>query len=450
MKKTSAQILILDDNPEILIAAKMLLKRQFETVLTNTNPQKIISILSENNIDVILLDMNYRTGYEDGKEGIFWFKEIKKINPDIQIILMTSYGNIETAVEGIKLGAIDYILKPWNNEILVQTVKEAVKQIRKKTRSPLKYKQAKDQIFTGQSANIQKTYKMAERVAKTDVNTLILGENGTGKYILAKYIHLHSERKDYPFVHVDLGALNENLFESELFGYATGAFTDAKKDTKGRFELAEGGTLFLDEIGNVPLYLQTKLLQVIQSRNVIRLGESKPRPVNIRIITATNLNIEKEVANKLFREDLFYRINTVILNLPPLRERKEDIVPLISFFLEHYAQKYNRPTPNIAVEALKTLEQYDWKGNIRELQNRVERALILSEENTLKLSDFGITGSMIYPVDEESTLLEKEKNSILRSLEKYNGNISQTAEELGLSRAALYRRLEKFNLKNRL
>ncbi|MDM1379542.1 sigma-54-dependent transcriptional regulator [Myroides marinus] len=448
MRKTNATILVLDDNSEVLIAAKMLLKRHFENILTNNNPKKLAEILSQQEVDVIILDMNFRVGFEDGKEGIFWFKEIKKISPNTQIILMTSYGNVETAVEGIKLGAVDYILKPWNNESLIETVKGVVKQLRKKE-TVADRPQKEDNVFIGQAPSIQKVYTMASRVAKTDVNALILGENGTGKYVLAKHIHDNSPRKDQPFIHVDLGSLNENLFESELFGYAKGAFTDAKQDTEGRFEAANGGTIFLDEIGNVPLHLQAKLLQVIQSKSVIRLGESKSRPVDIRIITATNANIEQEVNDKLFREDLYYRINTVTLQLPPLRERQEDILPLLHFFIEEYADKYERSAPTISSSTQQSLTCYDWKGNIREMQNRVERALILTEEDELNLSDFGIFPTMINDnATEENTLQDMERNSILKALEKYDGNISQTAEELGLSRAALYRRLEKYNIKN--
>lgn len=448
MRKTNATILVLDDNSEVLIAAKMLLKRHFETILTNNNPKKIAEILSQQEVDVIILDMNYRVGFEDGKEGIFWFKEIKNIAPNTQIILMTSYGNVETAVEGIKLGAVDYILKPWNNEALIETVKGVVKQLRKKE-TVVDKPQKEDNVFIGQAPSIQKVYTMASRVTKTDVNALILGENGTGKYVLAKHIHDNSPRKEQPFIHVDLGSLNENLFESELFGYAKGAFTDAKQDTEGRFEAANGGTIFLDEIGNVPLHLQAKLLQVIQSKSVIRLGESKARPVDIRIITATNANIEQEVNEKSFREDLYYRINTVTLQLPPLRDRLEDILPLLQFFVEEYAHKYDRTVPSISESTQQALTYYDWKGNIREMQNRVERALILTEEDELNLHDFGISPTMINDTStEENTLQDMERISILKALEKYDGNISQTAEELGLSRAALYRRLEKYNIKN--
>ena len=447
MRKTTATILVLDDNTEVLIAAKLLLKRHFETVLTNNNPKKIFDILQDTPVDVIILDMNYRVGFEDGKEGIFWFKEIKANYPQAQIILMTSYGHVETAVEGIKLGAIDYILKPWDNEHLIDLVKKAVQQRRRKEQEVSTTTQP--DYFEGQSPAIQKTYRMAQRVAQTEVNTLILGENGTGKYVLAEYIHNNSTRKNQPFIHVDLGSLNENLFESELFGYAKGAFTDAKQDTAGRFEAAHGGTIFLDEIGNVPLHLQAKLLQVIQAKSVIRLGESQPRPVDVRIITATNAEIEKEVAQKAFREDLYYRINTVVLQLPSLRERKEDIPALLDFFIQQYANKYQIAVPNIHPHTLESLCNYEWKGNIREMQNRVERALILTEATELNIGDFGISAATIKEtLTDDNTLQDIERTTIIRTLEKCQGNISQAADELGLSRAALYRRLEKYNIKN--
>lgn len=449
MRKTNATILVLDDNTEVLIAAKLLLKRHFESVLTNNNPKKIFEILQNTPVDVIILDMNYRVGFEDGKEGIFWFKEIKSNYPQAQIILMTSYGHVESAVEGIKLGAIDYLLKPWDNDHLVDIVKKAVQQRRKKEQEPSTVIQEKSTYFEGTSPAIQKTYRMAQRVAQTEVNTLILGENGTGKYVLAAYIHQNSTRKNQPFVHVDLGSLNANLFESELFGYAKGAFTDAKQDTAGRFEAAHGGTIFLDEIGNVPLHLQAKLLQVIQSKSVIRLGESQPRPVDVRIITATNADIEKEVAQKEFREDLYYRINTVVLPLPALRERKEDIPALLDFFMEQYAAKYQIEQPKINANTLESLCNYEWRGNIREMQNRVERALILTEAEELTLHDFGISAAAIKEGSlDDTTLQDIERTTIIKTLEKSNGNISQAAEELGLSRAALYRRLEKYNIKN--
>lgn len=442
MKKTQATLLVIDDQNEILIASRLLLKRSFETVLTCSNPKEIPQILSQNEIDVVLMDMNFRTGYEDGKEGIFWLKEIKQNNPETKVILMTSYGNIQNAIDGLKLGAIDYLLKPWDNEKLVSQIKDAVKQKRK---APTKSND--DHLFLGNAPSIKKVYNIAQRVAITDATFLILGENGTGKSVLAKLIHSQSNRKDQPFIQVDLGSLSENLFESELFGYAKGAFTDAKNDTIGRFENANGGTLFLDEIGNVPLHLQTKLLQAIQNKEIVRLGESKPRKIDVRIISATNSDLEQAVKSGSFREDLFYRINTISVTMPNLSERKEDIIPMIHHFLNRAADKYELEIPQIENSVLSQLENYQWKGNIRELQNRIERAVILAEDNQITLEHLGFDA--IIPIKQEINnlkLTEIEKNKIVERLRFNDGNISKTADDLGISRAALYRKLEKHNI----
>ena len=446
MKKTNATILIIDDQEDILFACKMVLKKHFETIFTLNNPKKVVELLAENEVDVILLDMNYRIGFEDGREGIYLLKEIKTLSPKTTVILMTAFGKVETAVEGLKLGAFDYILKPWDNEKLVSVVKFAVEEnrkIRKKTIDSEKV----DSFFIGKSIAIQKAYSLADKVSKTDAKVLILGENGTGKFVLAHYIHQQSNRKKEAFVHVDLGSLSESIFESELFGYAKGAFTDAKNDTAGRFEAAQNGTLFLDEIGNVPLHLQTKLLQVIQNKSVTRLGESKSRPLNIRIITATNLDLKKEVTAKNFREDLYYRINTMEIKLPSLHERKEDIVPLATFLLEKITQKYEREEIVFEEKALEQIQKHAWKGNIREMENRIERAVILCENNTIKSADLDLDVINFSPFEmEEMPLSDIEKISIEKVLYRNNFNISKSAEELGLSRAALYRRMEKYNL----
>lgn len=446
MKKTNANILIIDDQEDILFACKMVLKKQFEIIFTLNNPKKVVELLSENEIDVVLLDMNYRIGFEDGREGIYLLKEIKTLSPKTTVILMTAFGKVETAVEGLKLGAFDYILKPWDNEKLISVVKFAVEEnrkIRKKTIDSEKV----DSFFIGKSIAIQKAYSLADKVAKTDANVLILGENGTGKFVLAQYIHQQSSRNKEPFIHVDLGSLNENIFESELFGYAKGAFTDAKNDTPGRFEAAQNGTIFLDEIGNVPLHLQTKLLQVIQNKLVTRLGESKARPLNIRIITATNLDLKKEVTAKNFREDLYYRINTMEIKLPSLNERKEDVVPLATFLLHKITEKYEREEIVFDEKALEQIQKHAWKGNIREMENRIERAVILCENNTIKSADLDLDLiSLSLPETDDLQLSEIEKISIEKVLHKNNFNISKSAEELGLSRAALYRRMEKYNL----
>jgi DNA-binding NtrC family response regulator len=447
MRKIQAKILIVDDQDEILFSAKMVLKKSFETVFTANSPKKITQILGENPIDVVLLDMNFRIGYEDGREGIHWLKEIKALSPNTMVILMTAFGKIETAVEGLKSGAFDYVLKPWDNTKLLETVDNAVKESRKfqkKTTATIPEKN----YFIGHSPKTKQAYSIADKVAKTDANVLILGENGTGKFVFASHIHHYSERKDKPFIHVDLGSLNENLFESELFGYAKGAFTDAKADTMGRFESASGGTLFLDEIGNIPLHLQSKLLHVIQTKSVTRLGESKPRPLNVRIITATNIDIAAAVKNKNFREDLFYRINTMEIMLPPLRERKEDILPLAAFLLEQLANKYGNPNLVFDKKIVTYLERYPWYGNIREMENKIERAIILAESTTLSVTDLDILDFKPAPETtiEETPLSEIEKTAIEKALVKNGGNISKTADELGLSRAALYRRIEKYEI----
>ncbi|MCD0468131.1 sigma-54 dependent transcriptional regulator [Flavobacterium sp. JAS] len=447
MRKKQAQILIVDDQEEILFSAKMILKKHFETIFTTNSPKKIISLLSENDINVVLLDMNYRIGFEDGREGIHWLKEIKTLSPQTIVILMTAFGKIETAVEGIKIGAFDYVLKPWHNEKLLETIDKAVAESRKNTKKAVVEKTEK-RYFVGTSQKIKQAYSIAEKVAKTDANVLILGENGTGKYVFAEFIHQNSERKKQPFVHVDLGSLSDNLFESELFGYAKGAFTDAKTDTAGRFEMASGGTIFLDEIGNIPLHLQAKLLHVLQTKTVTRLGESKPRPLNVRIIAATNSDIKAEVKNKTFREDLLYRINTMEIHLPSLRERKDDIVPMAHFILDQIAEKYNQENWQFEENVAPYLEKYPWKGNVREMENKIERALILADNNTIFIQDLDILNFEDFQENDENPLSEMERNVIEKALFKHHGNISKTAEELGLSRAALYRRIEKYDLKN--
>ncbi|VXB24772.1 ATPase AAA [Flavobacterium sp. 9AF] len=446
MKKTQASILIIDDQEDIIFSAKILLKKHFEVIHTLTNPKNIIQILADNTIDVVLLDMNYRIGFEDGKEGLYFLKEIKKLSPKTSVILMTAFGKVETAVESLKSGAFDYVLKPWDNDKLLETVKKGVDESRKNQKK-IKKDLGDQSYFIGKSSNIQKAYSLAEKVAKTDANVLILGENGTGKFVLAHYIHSQSNRKDSTFMHIDLGALNENIFESELFGYAKGAFTDAKTDTAGRLESAQNGTVFLDEIGNVPLHLQAKLLQVIQTKTVTRLGESKPRPLNLRFITATNLDLKAEVAKKLFREDLFYRINTMEIELPPLRERLEDKIPLAYFLLHKMMFKYEKDSVVFNQKALEQIEKHAWNGNIREMENRIERAIILCENNIITSTDLDLDFVTVY--DEKTDdlpLSDIEKATIEKVLIKNDFNISKSAEELGLSRASLYRRIEKYNI----
>lgn len=447
MKKTQANILVIDDQEDILFAAKMLLKKHFETIYIINNPKNVVKLLAENPIDVVLLDMNYRIGFEDGREGLYLLKEIKTLSPKTIVILMTAFGKVETAVEGLKSGAFDYVLKPWENEKLVAVVKQAVDESRKEQKKI--DKNVVDTFFIGNSESIKKAYSLADKVSKTDANVLILGENGTGKYVLANYIHQQSERKNNAFMAVDLGSLSESIFESELFGYAKGAFTDAKNDTAGRFEMAQNGTIFLDEIGNVPLYLQSKLLQVIQTKTVTRLGEAKPRNLNVRIITATNLNLKQEINQKTFREDLYYRINTMEIVLPPLRDRKEDKIPLAQFLLQKMIAKYDRNEIVFDETVLHKIEKHAWNGNIREMENKIERAVILCENNCVTVSDLDLDEITSYDENQEDRQLSDiEKNTIEKVLLKNNQNISKSAEELGLSRASLYRRMEKYNISN--
>lgn len=445
MKKTDASILIIDDQEDILFTAKMLLKKHYEKIYTLNNPKKVVQLLAENEIDLVLLDMNYRIGFEDGREGLYFLKEIKALSPKTIVVLMTAFGKVETAVEGLKNGAFDYILKPWDNEKLLDTIKKGIGEARKNKKNNL-LKEESAIYFIGTSKAIEKAYSLANKVAQTDANVLILGENGTGKYVLAKYIHENSTRKNNKFIHVDLGSLNENIFESELFGYAKGAFTDAKVDTIGKFETAQNGTIFLDEIGNVPLHLQSKLLQVIQSKTVIRLGETAPRKIEVRILTATNLNLKYEVRAKNFREDLYYRINTMEITLPPLRERVEDKIPLAQFLLDKMISKYERTSVTFDEKALRQIENHAWNGNIREMENRIERAVILCENNVISSSDLDLENITKFETTDEFQLSDIEKVTIEKVLVKYDFNISKSAEELGLSRAALYRRIEKYHL----
>ena len=446
MKKTNASILIIDDQEDILFASKVFLKKYFEDIYTLNNPKNIVELLSKKSIDVVLLDMNYRIGFEDGKEGLYLLKEIKTLSPKTVVILMTAFGKVETAVEGLKSGAFDYILKPWENKKLLESVKQAVDKSRKEQKKE-KNMEIKEDFFIGTSEIIKKAYSLADKVAKTDANVLILGENGTGKFVLAHHIYKQSERKNNPFIAVDLGSLNSNIFESELFGYAKGAFTDAKTDTPGRFEMAQNGTIFLDEIGNVPLHLQSKLLQVIQTKTVTRLGETKARPLNVRIITATNLNLKLEVADKNFREDLYYRINTMEIVLPALRERNEDKIPLAEYLLNKMIEKYSRDEITFDKKVPEQIEKHAWNGNIREMENKIERAVILCENNTITVADLDLENITAYEENPDDIQLSSvEKAAIEKVLHKNNNNISKTAEELGLSRGSLYRRLEKYNI----
>ncbi len=458
MNKTKARILIVDDDTDILLAAKMFLRQHFQTVHTEKNPENLPALVQRENYDVILLDMNFSRLATSGKEGFYWLNKILEIDPAAIVIFITGYGDIELAVQGIKEGATNFILKPWDNKKLLATLEASLK-IRE-SKIELEYLRStnkmlvadQNQIFNNlvsKSTAMVKVMKMVEKVAKTDANVLILGENGTGKEVIARSIHRASPRTDRVFINVDLGAITETLFESELFGYKKGAFTDAREDRAGRFEAANKGTLFLDEIGNLSPNLQSKLLSVLQSRRVVRLGSYKEIPVDVRLICATNMPLYEMVKENKFRQDLLYRINTVSIKIPPLRERIEDIEPLVEYYLEIYCKKYKMPNKRMAGGTLKRLQKHSWPGNIRELQHAVERAVILSEGNILEPQDFFMDDddtphAAVFPVN--FNLEETEKMLIRKVLDKNEGNISRTASELGLTRASLYRRIEKYGL----
>jgi len=452
------KVLIVDDNEDILFSLKLLLKEHVELVHTENNPQKIPTLMKNETFDIILLDMNFTEDVITGQEGYHWLEKILEIDPLAVVIFITAYADVERAVKAIKTGATDFVQKPWQNEKFLATILSAIRLRKSKLEADnLRIKQkvlsAKlDQPFhdfIGNSPEMQNVFTTIEKVAKTDANVLILGENGTGKELVARALHRNSNRAEEVFLGIDMGAISETLFESELFGHVRGAFTDAKKDRPGRFEVASDGTLFLDEIGNLSLPLQAKLLSVIEKKEVVRVGSNKSRSVNVRLICATNLPLYQLATENKFRQDLLYRINTVEIHLPPLRERIQDIQPLAKHFLKIFTKKYNKKVKKISSAALKKLEKCKWFGNIRELQHTIERTIIMCDSDILQASDFILTST-----DEKGDELvvdsynldEIENNVIQKALRKNKGNISQAAKELGLTRTSLYRRLEKYGL----
>ena len=452
MAKQEATVLILDDDKDILFSMEVFLKRHFSKVLTTTNPKELVTMLNKTVLHLVVMDMNFRAGDQSGKEGLYWLKLIKERSQETMVVLMTAYANVDLAVESLKKGAFDFVLKPWDNDKLLATLQKGLAMVRSNTQQSKLQSLSKNGLVPqehvlGKSQAFKEVLHLVEKVADTQANVLLLGENGTGKYVIAKMLHQNSARKDNIFVHVDLGSLNENLFESELFGHAKGAFTDAKEDSLGRFELADEGTLFLDEIGNLPMHLQSKLLTVLQTKKVVRLGESKERTVNVRIICATNMDLHQMVAEQRFRQDLLYRINTMEIVLPALRERTGDVALLAHHFLEKNKRKYQKGRLQFSMEALNAMEKYHWPGNIREIEHIVERAVILSEENEIQESDLRF-GPAVTPEETVKNLnLEAtEKHLIQLALKKHTGNVSKAAKELGITRAALYRRMEKHNL----
>lgn len=456
MDKKEGSILIVDDNQSVLNSLELFLKYKFNEVITLNNPNKLHQIISSKDIDIILLDMNFSAGINTGNEGIFWLNEILKINKDIVVVLITAYGDSELAVKAIKSGAFDFVEKPWNNQKLLATLSAAMEMRKSKQKVKILEKQ-KDSLKQNSSREIQMIYQSKEmveimktvsKVAKTDANVLILGENGTGKELIAQKIHELSNRNKELFLSVDLASLSENLFESELFGHIKGSFTDAKEDRIGKFEAANGGTLFLDEIGNLPYVMQAKLLSVLQNNEITRIGSNTPIPIDIRIVTATNKDLNQLVSENLFREDLLYRINTVKITLPPLRERKDDIIPLSNHYLNLFSNKYNKPGLKINNLALERILSYKWPGNIRELKHTIEKAVILSESNTLTADDFIFDKSVKSntDLDKPISLEEGERIIIKNALERNNWNISDTAKELKIGRQTLYRKIENYDI----
>jgi len=457
--QTLGKILIIDDNEDLLFAAKMLLKKHAKEVSIEKDPRRIPFLVNNNSYDVILLDMNFTEDTTSGKEGFHWLKQIKEIDPKAVVILITAFGDVEMAVKALKEGASDFILKPWQNEKLLATLTSAsrlkasydtVDKLAKKQKQLQSDLKKPYSDIIGHSASMKNIFSIIDKVAKTDANILILGENGTGKELIARAIHDRSHRKDEIFVGVDMGSITESLFESELFGHKRGAFTDAKEDRAGRFEIADQGTLFLDEIGNLSMPLQSKLLTVLQKREVTRIGTNKAIPVDIRLICATNMHVHEMVMENGFRQDLLYRINTVEIFLPPLRERQDDIPVLAEHFLKIYSQKYRKEFRGFKSGAMQLLQRYNWPGNIRELQHAIERAVIMAESDELDSRDFFFLSAK--PTNEKVSapasfnLDEVEKNVIQKAIDKNGGNISKAAKELGLTRASLYRRLEKYGL----
>ncbi|MDR2971362.1 MAG: sigma-54 dependent transcriptional regulator [Bacteroidales bacterium] len=451
MPKTG-NLLIVDDNKAIRTTLELLLPVYFERVLSIATPNRIPEMLRSNpDLDVVLLDMNFHAGINTGNEGIYWLREIKKLRPHLSVVLFTAYADIELAVAAIKEGATDFIEKPWNNEKLIITLQNAATLTRnnQKIKNLKELKQEYPTMFWGESKPMLQLKHVVEKTAPTDANILIIGENGTGKEMLAQEIHKHSARKEELLVAVDMGSVTETLFESELFGHAKGAFTDAKTERAGKFEIADGGTLFLDEIGNLPLHLQAKLLAALQSRKIVRVGENVPRDMNIRLITATNCDLEKMVEAGTFREDLFYRINTIVIHLPPLRERGEDLNAFAEIFLEKYAKKYGKKCQSFTVQAFKKLHAHSWPGNIRELQHTVEKAVIMCDTqqitpDDLLIAKIGTTKSTVSA--KTASLDEMEQELIKKTMINCEGNISEVAEKLGITRQTLYNKLKKYNL----
>jgi len=451
------KILILDDNKSVLTALEMLLQTEFEDVYTLKNPNSLISTIQQHKIDIVLLDMNFTAGINNGNEGVYWLREVQKLDPTISVIMITAYGDIELAVKTVKEGAFDFILKPWDNNKLISTIHASIKLRKSKTENVSLIKTAqklKQELkptipkLIGQSEPMKRVLEMVRKVAVTDANIFITGENGTGKELIAKEIHHHSKRNDEIMLGVDMGAISETLFESELFGHTKGSFTDAKEDRIGKFEVANKGTLFLDEIGNLSLSLQAKMLTSLQNRTIVKLGSNTPIPIDIRLITATNRDLNAMISDGLFREDLLYRINTITIEIPPLRDRGNDIFLIAEFYLNKYSKKYDKHGLKINQSAIQKLLKYKWPGNVRELQHTMEKAVILADGKVLNENSFRLnqSSSNLLRALQNKTIEEMEEEMILASMNKEGGNMSAVAKTLGISRQTLYNKLKRYGI----
>lgn len=440
-------IIIVDDNKGVLTAVQLLLKNHFSKTITLSSPVSLSSVLREENPEVVLLDMNFTSGINNGNEGLFWLHEIKRQYPNLPVVLFTAYADIDLAVRGIKEGATDFIVKPWDNQKLVETLLNAASQAKEgKKKNRKKENPSIAAMYWGESSAMQQLRMLVEKVATTNANILITGENGTGKEMLAREIHTLSSRYKETMVSVDMGAITESLFESELFGHVKGSFTDAHADRTGKFEAANHSSLFLDEIGNLPYHLQAKLLTAIQQRNIVRVGSNEPVPVDIRLICATNRNLQGMVDKGEFREDLLYRINTIHVEIPPLRNRREDIVPLAERFITRFCKQYDKAPISLTASACEKLTAHSWYGNIRELEHAIEKAVIICDGNSIPAEMFQLVQKTEIQQTEASTLEEMEKAMIRKALDKCEGNLSAVASQLGITRQTLYNKMKKFGL----
>jgi len=450
-------ILVVDDDQGVLRSLELLLDEEFGRVHTLANPNLIPESLSQYKPDAILLDMNFSAGRHSGNEGLYWLREIRKRDGDVMVLLFTAYADIDLAVKAMKEGAMDFVVKPWNNERLITTLRTAV-QLRKSRHQVKDLSRQKEGLsaelnkrtfdIIGDSSAMGEVMRVVEKVAPTEANVLISGENGTGKELIAREIHNRSVRSGAPMITVDLTTVNESLFESELFGHVKGAFTDARSDRTGRLEVADGGTLFLDEIGNLPYHMQAKLLTVLQNRQVTPVGSNEPRPIDIRLVSATNKDMNRLIGEGRFRDDLFYRINTIHIEVPPLRDRDEDVVLLARYYLHHYRSKYGKDRLTFTPEALDKLRSYHWPGNVRELRHAVEKAAILTESSTIGPGDFFFHDETSVSDKEQwpRRFEDIEKKAIIRALANNEGKLTTAAEELGLTRQTLYNKLKKYRI----